>query len=272
MNGEVPSHPELLDWLAVEFRESGWDVKRFFRLLVTSAAYRQAAIVTPEKLAGDPQNRLLSAGRGFAWTPRWFATMPVRQRTVGAEDRRPERQAVSAGRRVGSGGHDRQQHARLRTGPGREPVPPQPVHVLETGGAAGVDGNLQRAEPRNLHGPPRADQYAAAGSGDAERSAVRRSGPPLGADRRLSTDGSADNRLQWIAERLLSRPLRAEELALVKSSLIDSLTYYAAARRRRQKLIAVGESKADPQASPAVLAAWTMLANELMNLDEVLNK
>ena len=42
--GEKPSHPELLDWLAVEFRESGWDVKRFFKLLVTSATYRQAAV------------------------------------------------------------------------------------------------------------------------------------------------------------------------------------------------------------------------------------
>src|SRR5437763_15000640 len=51
--GEPPSHPELLDWLAVEFRESGWDVKRFFRLLVTSAAYRQAALATPEKLEKD---------------------------------------------------------------------------------------------------------------------------------------------------------------------------------------------------------------------------
>src|SRR5205085_1818381 len=60
VSGEPPSHPELLDWLAVEFRESGWDVKRFVKLLVTSAAYRQAALATPEKLEKDPQDRLLS--------------------------------------------------------------------------------------------------------------------------------------------------------------------------------------------------------------------
>jgi len=60
--GELPSHPELLDWLAVEFRESGWDVKRFFKLLVTSNAYRQAAVLTPEKVAKDGDNRLLSHG------------------------------------------------------------------------------------------------------------------------------------------------------------------------------------------------------------------
>src|SRR5690606_5666496 len=60
ITGELPSHPELLDWLAVEFRESGWDVKRFFKLMVMSAAYRQSALATPEKLEKDPSNRLLS--------------------------------------------------------------------------------------------------------------------------------------------------------------------------------------------------------------------
>src|SRR5262249_38697488 len=63
--GELPSHPELLDWLAVEFRESGWDVKKFFKLLVTSAAYRQSALTTPEKRERDPQNRFLSRGPRF---------------------------------------------------------------------------------------------------------------------------------------------------------------------------------------------------------------
>src|SRR5205823_550884 len=65
VTGEVPSHPELLDWLAVEFRESGWDVKKFFKRIVTSAAYRQAALTTPEKAEKDPANRLLSRGPRF---------------------------------------------------------------------------------------------------------------------------------------------------------------------------------------------------------------
>ena len=65
VTGELPSHPELLDWLAVEFRESGWDIKKFFKLLVTSAAYRQSAVATPEKLEKDPENRLLSRGPRF---------------------------------------------------------------------------------------------------------------------------------------------------------------------------------------------------------------
>src|SRR3989442_6817244 len=63
--GELPSHPALLDWLAVEFRESGWDVKKFFKLMVTSSTYRQSAIATEDKLKADPDNRLLSRGPRF---------------------------------------------------------------------------------------------------------------------------------------------------------------------------------------------------------------
>ncbi|MGI9429489.1 MAG: PSD1 and planctomycete cytochrome C domain-containing protein [Bythopirellula sp.] len=63
--GEWPSHPELLDWLAVEFVESGWDVKQMLRRLVNSATYRQSSAATPAKLARDPNNRLLSRGPRF---------------------------------------------------------------------------------------------------------------------------------------------------------------------------------------------------------------
>ena len=69
---------------------------------------------------------------------------PGGERVAGAKDRRAERAAVSAAGRVGGGGDDRQQHPRLRAGPWRNAVSPQPVHVLEAGGAAGVDGYFQR--------------------------------------------------------------------------------------------------------------------------------
>src|SRR5205085_180776 len=60
--GELPTHPELLDWLATELVRQKWDVKAFLKLLVTSAAYRQSSKVTPEALEKDPDNRLLSRG------------------------------------------------------------------------------------------------------------------------------------------------------------------------------------------------------------------
>jgi hypothetical protein len=60
--GEPPSHPELLDWLATEFIRTNWDVKAMQKLIVTSAAYRQASKVTPELEERDPENRLIARG------------------------------------------------------------------------------------------------------------------------------------------------------------------------------------------------------------------
>jgi hypothetical protein len=70
--GEPPSHPELLDWLASEFRQSGWDTKRFFRLLVTSSTYRQSA-------QEIPRTAFSREGPASGWMPRWFATTPSRR-------------------------------------------------------------------------------------------------------------------------------------------------------------------------------------------------
>ena len=75
-----------------------------------------------------------------------------------------------------------------------------------------------------------------------------------------------------MAERLLARSLRPEELAIVRGSLEKFEKHYAAQADDAKKLITVGESKAEPKLPVPQLAAWTMVANELMNLDEVLNK
>jgi hypothetical protein len=60
LQGDFPSHPELLDWLAVEFRESGWDVQHMLRLIVTSDTYRRSSATRPDLAEKDPENRLLS--------------------------------------------------------------------------------------------------------------------------------------------------------------------------------------------------------------------
>ena len=65
MQGELPSHPELLDWLAVDFMEHGWDIKRLMKKMIMSAAYRQSSKVSPEKLKADPENILLSRGTRY---------------------------------------------------------------------------------------------------------------------------------------------------------------------------------------------------------------
>ena len=65
LQGEQPSHPELLDWLAVDFVESGWNVKRCLKQMMMSSTYQQSSNVDPEKLTIDPENRLLARGPRF---------------------------------------------------------------------------------------------------------------------------------------------------------------------------------------------------------------
>lgn len=92
--GEPPSHPELLDWLASEFRQTGWDTKRFFRMLVTSSTYRQSAQTSPAKLERDPENRLLSRAPRFRMDAEMIrdyalAASGLLVRTIGGPSVRP---------------------------------------------------------------------------------------------------------------------------------------------------------------------------------------
>jgi hypothetical protein len=273
ISGELPSHPELLDWLAVEFRESGWDVKRFFKLLVTSATYRQAAVATPEKIEKDPQNRLLSRGPRF----RMDGEM-VRDYALAASG--------LLVRKLG--------------GPSVRPY--QPPGVWEA--VAMIGSNTRDYKPdtgenlyrRSLYtiwkrsAPPALFDIFNAPSREVCTVRRERTNTPLQAlatlndptfveaARRLAqeavTKGGAtsNDRAQFIALRLLARPLTAAENLLVRISLQELLDYYGGHVAEAKQLIAVGESKADAAVEPATLAAWTMLVNELMNLDELLCK
>jgi Protein of unknown function (DUF1553) len=88
----------------------------------------------------------------------------------------------------------------------------------------------------------------------------------------IESNGDVDERINFLAERLLARPLRPKELEIVRRSLATFEKHYDTAAEDAAKLIKVGESKSDSKAPTPQLAAWTMVANQLMNLDEVLNK
>lgn len=271
--GQPPSHPELLDWLAIEFRESGWDVKDLFKLMVTSAAYRQTSTTTPEKLTVDPANRLLSRGPRFR-----LDAEVVRDYALAASGL-----LVS---RIG--------------GPSVKPYQPPGVweaiamNVSNTRSyARGTGEDLYR---RSLYtfikrmAPPASMDIFNAPNRETCVVQRERTNTPLQAlvtlndeqfveaarhlaQQAITTAGDPfEDRLGFITLRLVARDFRPAERAVAKASLDSLLEYYATHVDDAQKLIGVGESVADPSLDAATLAAWTMLANELMNLDEVLNK
>ena len=270
--GEAPVNQELLDWLAAEFVESGWDVKRLFELMVTSSTYRQSSTTTPEKLEKDPQNRLLSRGPRF----RLDAEM-IRDYALAASGLLVEK--------VG--------------GPSVKPY--QPEGVWEA--VAMPESNTrfyQRDGGESLYrrslytfikraAPPASMDIFNAPSREVCAVKRERTNTPLQALATLNdpqfveaarhlaeaalTRGRKDEEaLDFIAERLLSRSLTAKELAIVKGTLKEMHSFYEKQPDAAKELIGIGESKASDQLSSPRLAAMTMVANQLMNLDEALNK
>ncbi len=271
--GEASTHPELLDWLAVEFRESGWDVKKLFRVLVTSATYRQSAATTPEKLEKDPQNRFLSRGPRFRMDGEIvrdyaLAAGGLLAPKIGGPSVKPYQPpgVWDAVAMIGSDTRDYRQdqgeslYRRSLYTFWKRAAPPASMDIFN---APSREVCTVRRERTNtplqslvtLNDP----QFIEAARHLAQ--VVLKQGGP--------TDAS---RLELLAKRLLARPLRAEEVAVVQASLKDLLAYYQSHAEQANQLLAVGESKPDPSLAPPLLAGWTMLANELMNLDEVLNK
>ena len=273
VTGEAPTHPELLDWLAIEFREKNWDVKQFFQLLVTSATYRQAATVTPEKKAKDPDNRLLSRGPRFRMDAEMvrdyaLAASGLLRRQIGGPSVKPYQpegvwEAVAM---IGSNTRDYKRdtgdklYRRSVYTFWKRAAPPASMDIFN---APSREVCTVRRERTNtplqalvtLNDP----QFVEAARVLAQ-AAIKDGGE------------KPEQKIDFIARRLLARSFTPDELKVVQASLTDLLAEYKAKPEEAKKLIAVGESKADPAVDPGTLAAWTMLANELMNLDEVLNK
>jgi hypothetical protein len=272
--GEPPSHPELLDWLAVRFTQDGWDVQKTVKRIVTSAAYRQSARVTKDRLAKDPANRLVSRGPRFR---------------LDAEVLRDQALFVSGlmVERVG----------------GPSVKPPQPPGLWEavafTGSNTGIfkaDTGVEKVHRRSLYTfwkrtahPP---QMGTLDAPSRESCVVRRerTNTPLQAlmmmNERLFVEAAralaeralheappdTDTRLRHLFRLVTARPPDAVELAVLQDALREHLAKFRADPKAAQGLIRVGETAPDPALNPEELAAWAMIGNLVLNLDEVINR
>ncbi|MBL8228579.1 MAG: DUF1553 domain-containing protein [Bryobacterales bacterium] len=270
--GEPPSHPELLDWLAVDFREGGWDVKRFYKQLLMSATYRQAALSTPVKLAKDPDNRLLSRGPRFRMDAEvvrdyMLAASGLLVRQVGGPSVRPYQpegiwEAVAMfgsntrfyKRDQGDGLYRRSMYTFWKRS-----APPPGMEIFNAPTREACTVRRERTNtPLQALATMNDEQYVEAARTLAERS--------------MQSSAAMDARLDYLSLRIMSRPLRLEERVIAKKAYEGFRTHYETSPKDAEKLLSVGERKFDPSLPLAEHAALTMLTNQLMNLDEVLNK
>ncbi len=270
--GERPTHPELLDWLAVEFRESGWDVKKLYRLLATSATYRQTAIATPERLAKDPANRLLSRGPRFR---------------MDGEMLRDSALACS-GLLVEKLG-------------GASVKPYQPAGIWEE--VAMPESNTKTYVPdkgeglyrRSLYtfwkraSPPATLETFDATSREVVCPVRARTNTPLQAfitmndpqwveaarklgERAIKAGPTLEVRLDFLARTTLGRPIAPREIAVLAQAAKTFSAKFAVDEAGLKSLLSVGESKPDESIAPAEAATWAMVASQFLNLDEFLTK
>lgn len=271
MQGERPSHPELLDWLATEFTGSGWDLKHMLRMMVTSATYRQDSRSTPALRERDPENRLLARGPRFRVDGEVIRDLALSVSGLLAE-------------KAGGG----------------------PAHPYEPGGLweAVSYNNVQRYVQdtdrnqyrRSLYTnwkrqspPPNMLVFDAP---TREYCVVRRprTNTPLQAlallndpqfveasralaVRMLTQGGSGtDQRLTHGFRLATGRMPTGRELEILRKTLSRELEAYQKTPEAAGKLLAVGAYKAPGSIKPVELAAWTTLASMLLNLDETITK
>jgi hypothetical protein len=267
--GMLPTHPQLLDWLAVELMENGWSLKKLTKTIVTSATYRQSSRTTSEKLALDPDNRLFSRG------PR---------HRLSAEQIRDQALAVSGllSRKVG----------------GPSVMPPQPDGVWQVV----YSDDRWRTSPgedryrRGLYTFwRRTSPYPSAMALDAtsrEVCTIRRiaTNTPIAAFALLndpvyieaaqalarqivhSASDDTHDRATFAFRTVLAREPTHQEIARLAALYETERWHYATDSAMAAKMSGI-ESKAEGnQTHFADLAAWTVVSNVLLNLDETLNK
>lgn len=271
--GQPPSHPELLDWMAVRFISDGWDMKRLVKRIVTSDTYCQSAHASDAALSRDPMNRLLARG------PRL---------RLDAEVLRDQALFVGGLLTTDLGG------------PGVRPY--QPENIWEPVGFGSSNTRyykqdsgaklyrrslytfLKRTAPppfmSSFDGPSREQSCSVRGRSNTPMQAlqllndIQHVEAARGLAQRMLLEGGAtrSERIEWAWQVLMARQPTAAEVAVCEQVLHRQLAKYESDSSLGESLLAVGQWKARGELAAAELGAYTVVANMLLNLDEVVCK
>jgi mono/diheme cytochrome c family protein len=270
--GEPPTHPELLDWLAVEFVRTGWDVKAFVRLLVTSRTYRQDSRVSPELLDRDPANKLLARGPRYRLDAeelrdQSLALGGLLVPTLGGPPVRPY-QPINIWEPVAFGGSNTKDYVQEHG----EALYRRSLYTFAKRTAPAPSMSTFDAPSRETfcvgRGRSNTPLQALALMNDVQQFEAARAF----AERLLTRPGSERERLDYGFRSVTARVPTSEERTLLADALKTQLQHFAAVPEEAAKVIANGESKPRAKLAAPEFAAWTMVANLLLNLDETVTR
>ena len=269
--GELPSHPELLDWLAIRFRESGWDVKALLRMLVVSATYQQSSVATPEMLEKDYENVWLAHGPSYRMPAEMIrdnalVASGLFADTIGGPSVKPyqpeglwqelaTRNATEYVQDTGANLYRRGLYTVWKRS-----SPPPSMNSFDAS-----DKYLCTVKRQKTNTPLQAlvllndPQYVEAARVLAERM-IKEGGKPLEAQIRFGF------------KALTSREPDDRELALLKELYQEEQTAFSQAPAQADSLLTVGEHPRDTNLPADELAALTVVANTLINYDEAVYK
>ncbi len=266
--GEWPTHPELLDWLASDFVASKWDIKRMVKLVVTSRTYRQSSVINPK--SPDSENRLYARQNRF----RLPAEM-IRDHALAVSGLLVEKLGGPSARPYQPDGY--YQYLNF----------PKRVYKSDTNENQYRRGLYVHWQRQFLH-----PMLKAFDAPSREECTVQRpiSNTPLqaltllndpslveaarGLAVRILKDGGSDDeaRVRWVWKRVLSREASDREAAVLRRMVEESRKHYAADEAAAKKLLSVGMLPLPKDANTTELAAWTMAARTLLNLNETITR
>jgi len=267
--GERPSHPDLLDWLASEFVRTGWDMKGLHRLIVTSAAYRQSSVASPELIARDPENRLLARGPRFRMTAEMIrdvalASSGLLQRRIGGPSVKPYQpeglwsEIASTKEYVPSSGPDLYRRS-LYSFVKRTVVNPTVGVFDATTREMCIVRRSRTNTPLQALTLMNDVTFVEAARALAER-AIREGGV------------APADRMAYAVRLTTGHEASEAELGVLTRALNAHLDRFATDPDAAGQLLSVGESKPDASLDPTELAAYTSVMNVLLNLDEMVTK
>jgi hypothetical protein len=270
--GSPPTHPQLLDWLAVEFVRRGWSLKAAHRLIVTSATYRQASRVAPGSPTKDPENKLLARGSRVRLEAELVrdsalaAAELLSERIGGPSVFPPQPASVSEGSYGGMSWKVSEGPDRFRRGLYTFSKRTSPFAMFSTFDGPSGEECIARREVSNT------PLQALTLLNDAQFVEIARE---LAADTLRKLNGPPERIAQDLFRRCLVRPPDKSELSALVAFYSQTRTRFETDPADAKKIVSGAEQGASVDAvkfDPVPLAAWTLVARGLLNLDEAITK